>query len=128
MTAFFTLAGTLAVLLLFAPCGRAQTGTVFPGTEFTYGSYTSALTICYSNQINAQSIQHTPVTRVFTFLPTAAQMLVRYIIITSLNYKKFYVQIANGGIGTGNPLTTDIVVTSAHGGYLNVAVRIYCGA
>uniref|UniRef100_A0A182KDU2 Uncharacterized protein n=1 Tax=Anopheles christyi TaxID=43041 RepID=A0A182KDU2_9DIPT len=116
----------LAALSLLLPSVRAQTGTVYPATEFTYGSYTSALTICYSNTINSQSIRLTPITRTFSFTPTTLQNTVRYIQIMSPDLKKFYAQIGNGGIGTVNPVSTDIVVTSVHGGFLNVAVRIYC--
>uniref|UniRef100_A0A182WIE8 Uncharacterized protein n=1 Tax=Anopheles minimus TaxID=112268 RepID=A0A182WIE8_9DIPT len=123
-----TAVGTLLVVAVLLPCARAQTGTFFPSTEFTYGAFMTAQTICYSNNINTQAIRLTPITRTFTFTPTTAQGGVRYIRITSPSLRKFYAQVVNGGVGTVNPIPTNIVVTSVHGGYLNVAVRIYCGA
>ncbi|XP_035904407.1 uncharacterized protein LOC118508796 [Anopheles stephensi] len=122
------LVGILVTTTLLVGSVRAQTGTVFPASEFTFGSFLSTLTICYSNSINSQAFRLTPLTRTFSFTPTTGQMLVRYIQITSPSLHKFYAQIVNGGVGTANPTPTNIVVSSVHGGHLNVAVRIYCGA
>uniref|UniRef100_A0A182RL99 Uncharacterized protein n=1 Tax=Anopheles funestus TaxID=62324 RepID=A0A182RL99_ANOFN len=121
-----TVVGTLWIISFLLPFVRTQTGTIFKSTEFTYGSFTPDLAICYSNSIISQASSLTPVTRTFTFTPTTAQKNVRYIRITSPNLRKFYAQIVNGGVGTAT--ATNIVVSSVHGGYLNVAVRIYCGA
>uniref|UniRef100_A0A182PHR1 Uncharacterized protein n=1 Tax=Anopheles epiroticus TaxID=199890 RepID=A0A182PHR1_9DIPT len=109
----------VVALSLLLPSARTQTGTVFPSTEFTYGSFTSDLLVCYSNSINSQAFRLTPITRTFTFVPTAGQMNVRFIQLMSPDFKKFYAQIVNGGIGTANPTSTDIVVSSVHGGFLN---------
>uniref|UniRef100_A0A8W7PWK2 Farnesoic acid O-methyl transferase domain-containing protein n=1 Tax=Anopheles coluzzii TaxID=1518534 RepID=A0A8W7PWK2_ANOCL len=143
----------VAAFSLLFPLTRAQTGTNFPASEFTYGSFSSNLVICYSNTINSQSIRLTPVTRTFSFTPGSTQTIkyiqimspdlkkfyaqiangglfdtVRYIQIMSPDLKKFYAQIVNGGIGTGFLSSLDIVVSSIHGGLLNVAVRIFCGS
>uniref|UniRef100_A0A904A668 Farnesoic acid O-methyl transferase domain-containing protein n=1 Tax=Anopheles quadriannulatus TaxID=34691 RepID=A0A904A668_ANOQN len=115
----------VAAFSLLLPLACAQTGTNFPASEFAYGSFTSDLVICYSNTINSQSIRLTPVTRTFSFTPGTTQTI-KYIQIMSPDLKKFYAQIANGGVGGTSTTSTDIVVSSVHGGYLNVAVRIYC--
>uniref|UniRef100_A0A904A4S1 Uncharacterized protein n=1 Tax=Anopheles quadriannulatus TaxID=34691 RepID=A0A904A4S1_ANOQN len=113
------------ILLLFVPLACAQYST--PATEFSYGSFTSDLKICYSSSINSQAISVKPVTRTFSFKPDLFDT-VRYIQIMSPDLKKFYAQIVNGGIGTGILSSIDIVVSSVHGGLLNVAVRIFCSS
>ncbi|XP_040155050.1 uncharacterized protein LOC120895614 [Anopheles arabiensis] len=114
-----------SILLLFVPLACAHYS--IPATEFTYGSFTSDLKICYSSSINSQAISVKPVTRTFSFIPDVFDT-VRYIQIMSPDLKKFYAQIVNGGIGTGILSSTDIAVSSVHGGLLNVAVRIFCSS
>lgn len=135
-----------SILLLFVPLACAHYS--IPATEFTYGSFTSDLKICYSSSINSQAISVKPVTRTFSFIPDvrvpggtiyvwnstdflpSSQVFdtVRYIQIMSPDLNKFYAQIVNGGIGTGILSSTDIAVSSVHGGLLNVAVRIFCSS
>uniref|UniRef100_A0A182J8V0 Uncharacterized protein n=1 Tax=Anopheles atroparvus TaxID=41427 RepID=A0A182J8V0_ANOAO len=54
----------------------------------------------------------------------AAQMRVRYIQLISTDGQKFYAQIVNGGVGTANPASTDILVTAVHSGNLNVLMSV----
>ncbi|KFB45062.1 hypothetical protein ZHAS_00012889 [Anopheles sinensis] len=125
--ASFSALGALLIALL-AVLSNAQRGTVLPASEFNFGSFTNGATICYANSAVTQGHRLTPASRTFTFVPTTAQMLVRYIQLISTDGQKFYAQIVNGGVGTANPASTDILVTAVHKGNLSVLVRIYCGA
>ncbi|XP_035787611.1 uncharacterized protein LOC118464375 [Anopheles albimanus] len=119
----------VAILALsFLPSVRSQAGSNFPATEFTFGSSLPTQLICYTNSISSQSHRLFPLSRIFSFTPTAAQNQVRYIEVRPTTFQKFYAQIVSGGIGTANPTTTDILVTALKGGHLNVVVRIFCGA
>ncbi|XP_058466845.1 uncharacterized protein LOC131439618 [Malaya genurostris] len=113
----------------FCPKGsEAQmTGNLFPASEFVWGTYSNAYTVCYSNTVNRHLFSLVPVSQIFSFTPTAAQLTVRYIRVWTDNYHPFYATVTTGGVGTANPTVTTVQVSSIHAGKLYANIQILCG-
>uniref|UniRef100_A0A182PHR0 Uncharacterized protein n=1 Tax=Anopheles epiroticus TaxID=199890 RepID=A0A182PHR0_9DIPT len=112
------------LLGLDAPLADARFRTF--GSIQKFGAYRSSQTVCFATSVSSNRDNILPAIRAVSFTPTAAQMTVSYIEVSTIGHSPIMATVVSGGVGSSNPTQTSILVNVQNGGSFQAVVKIYC--